>query len=911
MSEVATAELGLAPVAVADNNGGNFDVFSSLRDGAVGEDFSSGAGDIGEEATAGVDEAAGKFDLVAVASGEKKLPPTEEVSASIGQTACVTCVGCPFLSQCIKPQALAVKQESESQDKLPDDMSSAGEEAVPNLMEITPKQSYLERLLAPDDFDSLDENGRGELVMAGYSGSTDYQEPIIKKAPEPVLAVAKPIDLTTKTDESTEKIIPQEREGKTSTNQAVEASGKGVDIEATETPFFELKTAPEIAADDTTDAGEALSESASKVLSDTSGEEYFAEPTEENRPSIEIKQQTFDVISGAADKKNQQPAFESSDITTQTKTRTMPSSPAVSEDTQTANENNTLPKNETANFLSGENKLVDSVVENTYDGNDAAAVSDIKPSSIEHPKENDVVIATSKSSNHEPRQAAEDSFTPFFEQHLAAQFDAAEMNKLAAESIDGSNVKPLQNTQPREAELGTAAGCDGSIQALDGTDNEQPGNLTPDVDDVPPPQERTVAASVPAEYDKNETYQSPGSYSIGQSGRTPQAILSQEQMSVESSENSLIIGDRADFDNNLVQPKTDDTETDVFVANDVVNTTDKTDVAVSIEMIDITPNLPDKHTAVDRNGTQLAVDLPQELGDKLAVDTDASEPQIPVFRQLDCYDTTADIGRSEDKIWAEEEVFFVKQDLPGVESELTLTEVAAVISPAEVVTVCEEPGDLKLSVDDEIGVDMDSVEQLDNFKTSSVPEITNDYEPVEQIAIPTSPAIEPIRDVELDEPAVEILEERITPREEYDDMTVKTSEKSDLPPLDAEVETIITDTSDVDPAIDLPEAQEELAATEVSEAVESEADRQDDLAVDSAVDSYGYNNETSAVSDNVLVVKSRPSPGLWPDDSRLNPEEESASTAQSSADDTSLVSRLVGMFVVAICVVRGRQSVKV
>ena len=453
-----------------------------------------------------------------------------------------------------------------------------------------------------------------------------------------------------------------------------------------------------------------------------------------------------------------------------------------------------------------------------------------------------------------------------------------------------------------------AAGYDDSIQTLDGTDNEQPSNLTPDVDDVLLPQERTVAASVPAEYDKNETYQSPSSYSIGQSGRTPQAILSQEQMSVESSENSLIIGDRADFDNNLVQPKIDDVETDVFVANDVVNTTNKTDVAASVEMIDIAPNLPDKYTAVDRNDAQLAVDLPQELGDELAVDTDVSEPQIPVFRQLDFYDTTADIGRSEDRIWAEEEVFFVKQDLPGVEPELTLTEVAAVVSPAEVVTAREEADDLKLSVDDEIGVDMDSAGQLDNSKAVSVPEITNDYEPEEQIAIPASPAIEPIRNVELDEPVVEISEERIMPREEHDNIVMKASEKSDSPRMDDEVETIITDTSDVEPAIDLSEVQEELTANEVSEALESEVDEQNDSAVASAVDSYGYNNGTSAVNDNVLVVKSRPSSGLWPDDSRLNPEEESASTTQSSADDTSLVSRLVGMFVVAMCVVRGRQA---
>ena len=91
-----------------------------------------------------------QFDLVAVASGEAELPSTEEVSASIGQTACVTCVGCPFLSQCVKPQALAMKQESERQENISADMNSAGEEAVPNLMEMTPKESYLERSLAPN-----------------------------------------------------------------------------------------------------------------------------------------------------------------------------------------------------------------------------------------------------------------------------------------------------------------------------------------------------------------------------------------------------------------------------------------------------------------------------------------------------------------------------------------------------------------------------------------------------------------------------------------------------------------------------------------------------------------------------------------------------------------------------------------
>ena len=905
MSGVATAELGLASTAVADDSGGDFDVFSSPRDGTVGEDFSSG---ISEGRSADADEAANGLDLVAVAGGKEKLDTTMSDANSQGNSEVLTPVDA---------LSLACKSEiNSSENRMSDERraaicqgvasaacaSCAARDDCPilrmrnfaneNLQPAPERESYLRDLLSDDD---------DGIVVAGYanpdSGADSTNADITETSDD-------------KTDKLIEQVAPPNQGNEIPTSETTESPDEPADIKEAEQSFLEPTVATEDAADNVDEIREAQPENVSGAFVNTSGEEYFTEPTEENRPSIEIKQQTFDVISGAADKENQQPAFESSDIPTRTKTRTVLSSPAVSEDTQTANENNTLPKNETANFLSGENKLVDSVVENTYGGNDTAAVSDIKPSSIEHPKENDAVIAISKSSNPEPRQAAEGNFTPIFEQRSAEQFDATGIDKLPSGSIDGSNAKPLQNTQPREAELGTAAGYDGSIQALDGTDNEQPGNLTPDVDDVLLPQERTVAASVPAEYDKNETYQSPSSYSIGQSGRTPQAILSQEQMLVESSEDSLTINDYANFDSNLVQPKTDDTKTDVFVANDVVNTTDKTDVAVSIEMIGITPNLPDKHTAVDRNDAQLAVDLPQKLGDELAVDTDASEPQIPVFRQLDCYDTTADIGRSEDKIWAEEEVFFVKQDLPGVESELTLTEVAAVVSPAEVVTAREEVDDLKLSVDDEIGVDMDSVEQLDNSKAASVSEIANDdYEPVEQIAIPTSPAIEPVRDVELDAAVMKrIPEEYFLPREERESIFMATPKNSILPCEDNRVEAIITDTSDVEPAIDLPEAQEELVATEVSEAVESELDEQNDLAVDSAVDSYGYNSEMSAVSDNVLVVKSCQPPGLWPDDSRLNPEEESASTTQSSADDTSLVSRLVGMFVVAMCVVRGRQA---
>lgn len=289
-------------------DGDDFDVFLSLRDGNISEDFSSS---VGEEVADGV----GRFDLVAVASGEAELPSTEKVSASIGQTACATCVGCPFLSQCVKPQALVMKQESERQENVSDDMNSADEKAIPNLLEMTPKQSYLDRLLAPDDFDSLDENGRGELVLAGYSESTDYQEPIIKKAPEPVVSEAKPIDLTTKTNKSTEKLIPQEQEDKTSTNQAVEASGEDVGIEKI------------------------------GVVS----------------PSVEMKPHIIDSISDAVHNDSKKPAPESLDAPT--KTENAPVSVVIDKNTQTVDDNSNSLEHETVYPAASDNKIAAKAVE--------------------------------------------------------------------------------------------------------------------------------------------------------------------------------------------------------------------------------------------------------------------------------------------------------------------------------------------------------------------------------------------------------------------------------------------------------------------------------------------------------------------------------------------------------------------
>ena len=816
IGEVTTLESSPAGI-----DGDGFDVFASLRGGVESDNFSSGAGEAGGADT---DEAVSGLDLVAVAGGKEKLDTTmsdtnsnnsSEISTPVDPDLCekfgtIACVGCDFALLCAERQAAMVAKNNESQP--------------------TEQLSTLEQLLREDD-------APGEIVWARpLSGDFDGGDLPVADSPRVIETSAD------KTDGPTEKIIPQEREDKTSTNQAVEASGEDVDTEVAETPFFELKTAPEIAADNTTDAGEALSESASKVLSDTSGEEHFTETAEASSPSIEVKPHVIDDISDAAH--NNKPTPESFDTSAQAETA--PVSLAINEDTQTGDENRNSLENETAYPMVSEDKAIATVVENTYNSDKTTVPSSVKTPSIEHQKENDFVITGSKSANSEPSRAVEndESATPVSEQqHLAAQFDTVKADEsVTTGPIDNSGTKASIDAQPSELNIDVALNYDNFVESTDGVDVEQSKCATPTATNMPPSQAQEDAVNVSAEYETNETstekmVNATASIPAKEQPDQPAIVSSSIQDVVEYGEGSLSADEEFTVDRSPIRP---DDVVNMPTTHEAIEATHGADDMVELDAMNVT--LPAAAVAVSKGKDQ--IDLPPELSEELVVDQRVYEAQTSLIKQLDHNHVAVECDYEEDgEVWAEEGmVFFVEQQLPVVEPGVSSAEVVTIAPPMEATTVCEEPGDLKLSVDDEIGVDMDSVGQLDNFKTSSVPEITNDYELEEQIVTSTSPAVELIPDAELDE------------------------------------------------------------------AVESELGEQNDLAVASTVDNYGYNSETSIVSDNSLVVKSHPSLSLWSDDSRINPEEEAVATIQSGTTDTSLASQLVGILVVAICVARGRQA---
>lgn len=814
MIGATTAELGLVPVVADDNDSDKFDVFSSLRGGAGGEDFSSG---IGEGMSADADEAASGLDLVAVASGEAELntvtnskPESKETSAPVNPEQCqkygtIACIGCIFAQDCQDRQAAMTAGNTEVQP---------GEQL-----------STLEQLLREDD-------APGEIVWAQTSPDDfDGGELPVADSPRVVETSAD------KPNGPTGKITPQGREGKASTSEPVEVSGEDTNIEAAEEPLFGLKTAPEIAADDTKDVGESRPESASEI----SDKGPFIEVTEVSSPPAEMKPRVIDATSDADDD-NKQPTLGPLDTPAQTETATVQL--AINKDTQTGDENSNPLKNETVYPMANEDKAIANVVENTYDGDKTTAPSSVKIPSIKHQKEEDLVIAGSKSANSEPSRAAENDegvFAPVSgQQHLAARFEAVKVDESATTGpIDNSGTKASTDTQPSELNIDAALDYDNFVESTDSVNTEQPKHVIPAAVNVPMSQEQEDAINVSAEYEKNETstkemVNASAPIPAKDQPDQPAIMLSSIEDGVEYGESSLSVSEESPDYHDPTRPDVVNKPT----THEVIEVTHETDETIELEAINVT--LPVDTVAASEGKNQ--IDRSPELNKELVVDKRVYEAQTFLVEQFDHNDATVGCDYGEDnETWAEEDmVFFVERQSPAVEPEVSSAEAVTIALPMEATTAREEADDLKLSV----GNDIDSVGQLDNSKTASVPEITKGYDskPAEQAVISTSPATEPIPDIELDE------------------------------------------------------------------AVESELGEQNDSAVASAVDSYGYNSETSAVSDNILVVKNHPSLGLWSDDNRLNPEEEAVATIQSGATDTSLASRLVGVLVVAMCVARGRQA---
>jgi len=251
------------------------------------------------------------------------------------------------------------------------------------------------------------------------------------------------------------------------------------------------------------------------------------------------------------------------------------------------------------------------------------------------------------------------------------------------------------------------------------------------------------------------------------------------------------------------------------------------------------------------------VNPPNQEIDVLVADQIFTDTQDSLTKQLDYSDTAVERSHGKDSdFWAEEDaVFFVdQQKSPVVESEVSSAEAVTIALPVETITVREE---------------------------------TDDYEPVEQVIISTSPTIEPTLNVESDEALAKIPEECPVPREECELRFVKTSEKSNLLRSDDEIESVIMDVSDIKSGINLSGEQAEL---------------------NDILDDCAYNGEESVANGDDLLMNIHPLPGLWSDDSPLNPENDKTSN-DNTTNVVSWLTKLVGVVAVYVACNRRENAV--
>lgn len=773
--------VGLSPTGI---DGDNFDVFSSLRDGADGEEFSSGVGDIGKEVDADTDETA-NLDLVTVASGKEKLDTFMDDSTDLKDIpAPVDALSLASKSEINSPENWMSDERRETicqgvasvacascvaRDDCP--ILRMRNFASENLQPAPGRESYLSELLNDNDDD---------IVVAGYVNSSDSEANTISTKATEVSE--------DRADKSNEQMVSQEQERKALTNETVESLGADVDTEAAE-----------------------IGSSSKKVV-----------------------QHVVNVFSDAEHHDNKQPT--SMRIEVEPIVAATDDVHKVNDDfaAMAANDVQASPQIEVQEpGLVNPAELADSL----------SLTVPVEVPSRETPLDNTTADDTGDYNNSHDMvsEVEEKSALPAIEQELSAQ--APELSA--------------------------------DIQ-------------TKDVKRETPAKEIIATASMPVKKQSNQ----------------PAAVPSPIQNSVEHSEEMISVNEESAVDDTPPQPAIFDTPA-VYEAVKVVP---GDDAVTEREVIDVKPSV-----ATAGNEDELQIELLQDGNQEAAVDQTIYEAQSSPIEQIDDgVMTEEDYRDSDEEILAEEDVVFFVAQSSAVEPEMSLAEAVTAESPAEATIVTsEEIDDPEAFVAHE--VEIESIEPLDNLQVVSVPENTkDDYEPVEQLVVSAPPTIKSVLTVESKEAPVQALEKYGLPREKPVDVITITSGENNLW-CDDEIKAAAIEIGGVRSDVELPpeRLKKSVSDEEMTESAELELDEPygtDELATDAASDEYNYSSELNLTDEDFLIIKNHPSLGLWMDDSRLNPEEETTVTVQSGADDASLVSRLVGVLVVAMCVACGKHT---
>ena len=905
MNEVVASPVLEELPAIGEAGGEGFDVFSSLRGGSANGDFSTGIDSAAT--TAGADGSANDFDLVAVANGEETLDAAtgidseksaSETTASRISAVCTGMASAACLSCAARGDCSRLRMWGAAGSRQPD----------------PERQSYVEELLSDDN----------NLVVAGY---TDSREPLDSEEGYSSKQ-ANNTEVTVDTEDTTIEPEPSFKD---------DLAGDGnKESSVKPTAFFD----------------EAESVEKSKKLEEPEQSRMEAirddpkKQADENRQPLSVKHETPVPDNANPDDdivETETLVSEEKNVVRETPVAIAPeAAPAVVSTAPKPGKPEIVYKSSAANYSQGSqpdlSKNTSTGVEDK--GHDVLAATELA-----------AAVAGASTENPAPAQKISDDsnvITPT-EREQKAQSQNLESLKTAvddtpdeqvavtslnAENNAGSNsgnLTPLADTRQHDkldaldtvAATGTNTNVDTDTdsstlsQAAEPERSAVDNHSTLQTEDKPfinglPSSPHTndygnkapaPSASPQKDIEKEPARLDNGSFvspaKVGDLAGTMSAV----EKSASATEQGLSLGQKPAIDNELNTAETSTAAEPAKLAkhsenispteqstNDVLSTTNKEAIPAA--------STPENDTPLGKPATRKADFIPFQDGD---TDNTQAATYSAVDVKLAVGNKTANPQEATANWASEDEIFVVKQS-PEM-SHFADDEIGVV----DLVSGLSLPPELSPDLEGNMKPDYKSDSIEESQQTTALP---NESETVYvdlrrgRAAGEDSAAKTPIvADQTTIKPETTLLDLLEIADDERDGAVIENISTDNGIAGITVVKDIATGSSIAnDIASGMPDF-EQNSELPVDFSDQTQAADYDDPARQSA-----SNDEAE---DTHRIAFAHPLSGLWADDSQLNPELTAITTSQSNISDISLVSRLVGMAVVALCVMRGRRSARV
>lgn len=915
MNEVVASPVLEELPTIGEAGGEGFDVFSSLRGGSANGDFSTGIDSAAT--TAGADGSANGFDLVAVANGEETLDAAtgidseksaSETTASRISAVCTGMASAACLSCAARGDCSLLRMWGAAGSRQPD----------------PERQSYVEELLSDDN----------NLVVAGYTDSREQKDFLDSEEGYS----SKQVNNAKVTVNAENKTSEPESSFK---DDLADDGNKESSVKPTK--FF--------------DKAERAEKSKKPEGSEESGQPRMEathdnpkEQTDENKQPLSTKHEISALDDTSDDTETETLASEEKHAAQKTLAVAIPeTTPVVVPTMAQPDKSDRVDKSPAANHSQGSqpglSKKTSTEVEDK--GHDVSVATELA-----------AAVAGASTENPAPAQKISDDsnvITPT-EREQKAQSQNLESLKTAvddtpdeqvavtslnAENNAGSNsgnLTPLADTRQHDKldALDTVAATDTITNVDTDTDGSTLSRVvaepersadvtfatdnhsTSQVKDKPPiltssfssPHTNDYGNKAPApsaspqkDIEKEPARLDNGSFVSPAKVGDLAGTMSAAEKSASATEQGLSLGQKPAIDNELNTAETSTAAEPTKLAkhsenispteqstNDVLNTTNKEAIPAA--------STPENDTPLGKPATRKADFIPFQDGD---TDNTQAATYSAVDVKLAVGNKTANPQEATANWASEDEIFVVKQspEMPHFADDE--------IGVVDLVSGLSLPPELSPDPEGNMKPDYKSDNIEESQQTTALP---NESETVYvdlrsgRAAGEDSAAKTPIvADQTTIKPETTLLDLLEIADDERDGAIIEnTSTDNGIAGITV-VKDIATGSSIANDITSGMPDFEQNSELPVDFSDQTQAADYDDPARQSA-----SNDEAE---DTHRIAFAHPLSDLWADDSQLNPELAAITTSQSNISDISLVSRLVGMAVVALCVMRGRRSARV